>query len=65
MVRGVILMNGSLGGLQVLSSPDQQLTEAALEALRGWRYQPTLLNGQPVETVTTISVEFQTGSSRQ
>jgi len=34
------------------------LSEAALEAVRKWRYQPTLLNGQPVEVDTTIDVLF-------
>jgi outer membrane biosynthesis protein TonB len=37
----------------------------ALAATRGtvrqWQYQPTLLNGQPVEVVTTITVDFQLG----
>jgi protein TonB len=35
------------------------LVQAALEAVRQWRYRPTQLNGEPVETVTTIDVNFQ------
>jgi protein TonB len=35
------------------------LSDAAVESVRQWRYQPTLLNGQPVEVVTTISVNFR------
>ena len=35
------------------------LALAALEAVRQWRYQPTLLNGQPVEVVTNIDVTFE------
>ncbi|MGB6198739.1 MAG: energy transducer TonB [Candidatus Acidiferrales bacterium] len=30
--------------------------QAALDAVRQWRYQPTLLNGDPVEVDTTITV---------
>jgi TonB family protein len=59
LIRGVILMNGTLGGLMVLSAPDPALANAAVEALRQWQYQPTLLNGQPVETATTVNVDFQ------
>jgi protein TonB len=29
-----------------------------LQAVKQWRYKPTLLNGQPVEVVTQIDVNF-------
>jgi protein TonB len=32
--------------------------QAALQAVRQWRYAPTLLNGEPVEVVTVIDVNF-------
>ena len=35
------------------------LAEASLEAVREWRYTPTLINGQPVDVDTTIDVIFQ------
>ena len=47
----------SLGPLSTASDPG--LTQAALDAVRLWTYEPTLLNGQPVEVVTTISVTFR------
>jgi protein TonB len=34
------------------------LQQSALDAVRQWRYQPTLLNGDPVEVDTTIDVIF-------
>ncbi len=34
------------------------LVQPALEAVRQWRYQPTLINGQPVEVLTTIDVIY-------
>ncbi len=37
------------------------LTQAAIDAVRQWRYQPTLLNGEPVEVITTIEVYFNLG----
>jgi protein TonB len=33
--------------------------QAALDAVRQWRYRPTMLNGEPVEVDTTITVIFQ------
>jgi TonB family protein len=59
LLQAVILMDGSIGGLQVFSSPDPALSEAAMRAVREWRYQPTLLNGQPVEVITTVTVNFR------
>lgn len=34
------------------------LADAALPAVRQWRYEPTLLNGEPVEVITMIDVNF-------
>jgi protein TonB len=34
------------------------LVNAALEAVKQWQYKPTLLNGDPVEVITTIDVNF-------
>jgi len=37
------------------------LVQAALQAVKQWRYQPTQLNGEPVEVDTTITVNFVLG----
>ncbi len=34
------------------------LIQAAIDAVKTWQYSPTLLNGEPVEVVTTVSVRF-------
>ena len=34
------------------------LVQAAMSAVQRWRYQPTLLNGEPVEVETEIDVNF-------
>src|SRR3984893_5534113 len=34
------------------------LQQSALDAVRQWRYQPTLLNGEPVEVDTTVDLIF-------
>jgi len=57
-LQGIIGVDGTLTGLRVLSG-NRTLTEAAMEAVRQWRYQPTMLNGEPVEVITDIAVEFE------
>ena len=60
MLRAVISMQGDLLGLAVINtSVDPELAQAAIDAVKQWRYQPTLLNGAPVEVVTTITVNFR------
>jgi protein TonB len=52
-----ISKNGSIVGLHVVSGPPM-LQQAALDAVRTWRYRPYMLNNQPVEVETTVSVIF-------
>jgi protein TonB len=59
LLEAVISMEGTPLNWKVLSSPDPDLSEAAINAVREWRYQPTLLNGEPIEIVTTIAVRFR------
>ena len=35
------------------------LQQAALDAVKTWRYRPYLLNGEPVEVETTVNVVFE------
>jgi TonB family protein len=35
-----------------------RLIQAAMAAVKTWQYSPTLLNGQPVEIITTVTVRF-------
>ncbi len=60
LLKGVIGKDGRLSGLSTLNSIiDERLVGAASDAILQWRYDPTLLNGRPVETVVTISVAFE------
>ncbi|MYB51918.1 MAG: TonB family protein [Acidobacteriia bacterium] len=59
-LEGVVGKEGRVVGLSTLNSiVDERLSSAASDAVLQWRYDPTLLNGQPVETVVTISVAFE------
>ncbi|HEV2350388.1 MAG TPA: TonB family protein [Terriglobia bacterium] len=57
VLEAIISRDGTIQGLKAISG-HPLLIPAALEAVRRWRYQPTLLNGEPVEVVTDITVNF-------
>ena len=59
-LEAVIGRNGTIESLHVMSG-HPLLVPAALEAVRQWIYQPTLLNGDPVEVLTQIEVNFKLG----
>jgi len=60
VLHAVIGMDGKPLSLQVMNSQvDPQLARAAIEAVSQWRYASTLLNGEPIEIDTTISVNFR------
>jgi TonB family protein len=58
----VIDTSGGVKSLEVLASPAEDLTNAALDSVRQWRYEPYLVNGEPVEVNTTVTVRFHLGS---
>ena len=55
----IILPDGTLDDLVVLTAPDDNLAIAALAAVRQWRYSPTSLDGEPVEANLTVDVNFE------
>jgi len=58
LLEMVVSKEGEPLDLRVLDSPSDDLTQSALEAVRQWRYKPTLLNGEPVEIVTDVVVNY-------
>jgi protein TonB len=56
-LSAVIAKDGTIRELQTISG-HPLLVPAALEAVKQWVYQPTLLNGEPVEVQTQIDVNF-------
>ena len=61
VVSAVISRTGTIESLRVLSGP-AMLQSSALDAIRAARYQPYLLNGEPTEVETTITVNFRMGA---
>ena len=57
VLRAVISREGTIQNLQVLSG-HPMLVQAAVNAVRQWRYRPYVLNGEPVEVETEVKVNF-------
>jgi TonB family protein len=62
-VQGVVIIearvepDGTVGQARILRSIPM-LDDAALDAVRQWEFTPTLLNGQPVPVIMTVTVNF-------
>jgi periplasmic protein TonB len=61
LLKAIIGKDGDIKELQVVSG-HPMLVPAALDAVKQWRYRPYLLNGEPVEVETDITVTFQIAS---
>jgi len=57
LLKAVIDVNGNIQNLQLISG-HPMLVPAAISAVQGWKYKPYLLNGQPVEVETMVTVIF-------
>ena len=62
-VQGIVVIdalvdeNGKVTEMKVLSGP-AALTGAAMDSLRGWKYEPAQLGGQPIATHVKVNVNF-------
>ena len=60
VIRAVISIDGDVLSPQVVNTEiDPRLAQLALDAVKWWKYQPSLLNGQPIETTTTVTIDFK------
>lgn len=57
ILQATISRAGTIENLRVMSGP-AMLRQAALDAVKQWRYRPYMLNGQPVEVETAVEVDF-------
>ena len=60
VLQATISKNGTIENLRVVSG-HPMLIQAAMDAVRQWRYNPYQLNGEPVEVETTVNVNFTMG----
>jgi periplasmic protein TonB len=58
VLQATISKSGTIENLRVISGP-ALLQQAAIDAVKTWRYRPYMLNKEPVEVETTVSVIFK------
>ena len=64
-IEGVVILEatidkqGNVENLKVLRGLPMGLTEAAVDAVKQWKYEPSTLNGKPVEVLMTVTVTFR------
>jgi protein TonB len=56
-LRAVIATDGTIQSLQAVSG-DPLFYQSAMDAVRQWRYKPTVVNGKTVEVDTFITVIY-------
>ena len=67
-IQGVVVLQamisklGTIENLRLLSG-HPMLAPAAIDAVQQWRYRPYILNGEPVEVETQITVNFSLGGN--
>jgi TonB family protein len=61
ILRAVIGTGGKILSLEPSNGADPAFVKSAMDAVGQWRYQPTLLNGVPVEVATSITISFRLG----
>ena len=57
ILEATIAKDGSVRDARIVSG-HPLLTEAAIAAVGQWRYKPFILNGEPIEVITTVTVTF-------
>ncbi len=63
-IEGVVILEitvskqGKVRDVKVLRGLAMGLTEAAVDAVKQWEYEPSTLNGRPVEVLVTVTVRF-------
>ena len=57
-VDALIEANGKISAMKIVSGP-ALLHQAAMEALRQWKYQPATLDGKAVSMHLTVTIQFR------
>ena len=60
-VEAIINKEGRVEQVKVIKGLPMGLSDAAEEAVKGWRFRPGTLNGQPVEVIFNLTVNFTLG----
>ena len=55
----VVREDGAVSDVEVKSSPDAKLNQAAIQALRQWTFKPGMKDGKPVPVSISVEISFR------
>jgi protein TonB len=58
VLEAILTAEGAVAEIKVISG-NPLLTQAAVDCVKQWRYEPTYLNGEPVPVILTARVNFE------
>jgi TonB family protein len=58
-VRGVVCRDGSIEGVHAVKAPSPELGNAAVEAVKQWRFHPAMKDGEPVAVRYVVSLDVK------
>jgi TonB family protein len=61
VVSGIVTVDGRLQSVKIMGSSNPLLETSVIETLESWTYKPALLNKEPVEVMTAITLNFTLG----
>ncbi|HJZ12475.1 MAG TPA: energy transducer TonB, partial [Acidobacteriota bacterium] len=59
ILEAVITKTGTVEEMKILRALHPVLDQAAMNAVKQWKYKPAVLNGRPVKVYFTVTVNFQ------
>jgi len=58
VLQATIGVDGTIQSLRIISETSPLLRTGVIETVKTWKYKPTLLSNEPVEVITTITINF-------
>ena len=58
ILRAVVTKDGTVTDVVGVSSPNEEMTASAIEAVKTWRYRPALKEGVPIDVLFTVVVDY-------
>jgi|GEM_PF-2224509 len=58
VLQVVITAEGLPTSMKVIASPADSLSQAAMDAVKGWQWEPAKLNGAPADVVSDVTINF-------
>lgn len=59
VIRGIVRRDGTIDNVEIIKDLPNGLGEAALDAVRRWRFRPATFRGDPIDVYYTVTVNFR------